>query len=214
MSSKIFLNFDLNSSFISIPSSHPINRYHRVRPGNSRVQQLTWGTWSLGFPSAQLVYCRHSEQTGVIISSFLLPHLVPCLLSHSSFPLTHQVVKQVAERERDAFLSSSLPFYQHFLSLCFPSHPFFLNVPFPFGFSWEYSVCCWIQRHPRTCGPNFHINPEIIMFPSLFGQPTGGQGVGHLDGICNGLAICMSCTRISKPLQSTGLTQPQQVHSI
>lgn len=53
-----------------------------ARPGNSPAQQLTRGTWSLSFPAAQLVSCRHSWHTGVII----LPSTG--LLSCISFPFT------------------------------------------------------------------------------------------------------------------------------
>lgn len=41
-----------------------INRYLKVRSGNSRMQQLTRGTWSLGFPAAQPGCCRHSCHRG------------------------------------------------------------------------------------------------------------------------------------------------------
>jgi len=75
-----------------------INRYHRVRPGTSRVQQLTRGTRSLVFPVAQLVHCRHSWHPGVIISPLLLPQLVPCLLSHRPFPMTCQVGGNKSQR--------------------------------------------------------------------------------------------------------------------
>lgn len=53
-----------------------------ARPGNSPAQQLTRGTWSLSFPAEQLVSCRHSWHTGVII----LPSTG--LLSCISFPFT------------------------------------------------------------------------------------------------------------------------------
>lgn len=80
-----------SQSFSPSPSSLSINRYGRVRPGNSQMQQLTQGTRSLGFPAARLVHCRYSWNTEVIISSLLQPQLIPSLLLHLAFPLQGQV---------------------------------------------------------------------------------------------------------------------------
>lgn len=77
------------SSSVSLSSlNNLINRL-----GNSQIEQLTQGTWSLGFPAAQLVHCRYSWHTGVIKSSLLQPQLLPCLLSHPALPITGQVVE-------------------------------------------------------------------------------------------------------------------------
>ncbi len=147
--------FNVNPSFgavsvllVSIPSSPSLNRYHRVRPGNSRVRQLTRGTWSLGFPAAQPVHCRHSWHTGVIISSlFLVPRLMPCSLSHLPFPLTHQVTS--CQRRlfcppcRFINIYRPCPFL---LLLSFLLFEIFSHSPFLPLFFYILLVCCeWLQ---------------------------------------------------------------------
>lgn len=86
----------------------------------------------------------------------------------------------------------------------YPPCPFLLIFSFllfeifdhcPF-FCLPFSIVC--QRHPCTCGKSSTLIQTWLSF--LFGQLTGRQGVWVLDGICNGLAICMSCTRISRTL--------------
>lgn len=125
------------------------------------------------------MHCRHSWHTGVIISSLLLPQLMPCLLSHLPFPLTHQVG---GTSRRDVFsvfpaiLSTCTLLalsFSPFHSYCVKSFlPVILFLP-PFLIVSVQSATSSYTRH------NEDINPDMISF-SVWpaDSQTGGQGFG------------------------------------
>lgn len=71
---QTFSNSSFAKALTLLPLPLSINRYPKVRPGNSRVQQLTPGTRSPSFPAAQLVRSRHSWHMRVILSAFTSAH--------------------------------------------------------------------------------------------------------------------------------------------
>lgn len=105
-----------------------INRYLKVRWGNSRMQQLTRGTWSLGFPAAQPGCCRHSwHRGGVIIPGFYLGSI--CFHVFFPFPLTHRT------QWRRQHMCISSPPWHLFNTLTLALTSFYLFIFFAYFFS-------------------------------------------------------------------------------